>query len=348
MNQIPGFEWVKVASWPGNIEFSRTLSYSLLEMGHFSLYMHDNFVKVILLLLNLRSWWLMQIITVENPSSVKGPFICLKEECIHHLALNWRLSCKTMRRRHRRHMPISILANHYNYFFHITYPFQLVCLRHTISRNHTQPFLPPLNWMNIQNISRNETRWDAIYSSKVYPFDSKTFSKLNNTGLWSIILPKKMLVPSRVLQIGLFKVTYSGLLLRNIHQSSADTCSKHNVTKALLFKDTSSSLSRVKCTIKIDLHYITPLVCGIILSSNTRSDSWVCDHNVEFPKILDDFLYRRFNIRLTSDIRLIGSGLDIVGRCNLGSNGIGCLGGIIDYSNLESKEWASEKLWNRY
>lgn len=69
--------------------------------------------------------------------------------------------------------------------------------------------------MDIENIGRDETWRDAIHTGKVYPLDSETFGKLNDTGLGSVILGNIMSVENPQCQIA-EEITHGSLFLRNI------------------------------------------------------------------------------------------------------------------------------------
>jgi hypothetical protein len=63
-------------------------------------------------------------------------------------------------------------------------------LRHSIGRDHTEPFLTPLKGVDVKDIGRDKTWRDAIYTGKINPLNSETFGKLNNASLGSVILSK--------------------------------------------------------------------------------------------------------------------------------------------------------------
>jgi len=73
----------------------------------------------------------------------------------------------------------------------------------------------------------------------------------------------------------------------------------------LLLEDTRSSLGRVECTVKINLHDLAPLAGSIVFGGNASCDARVGDENVELSKIFGNLLNNGLDMFLFGDVGLV-------------------------------------------
>lgn len=109
---------------------------------------------------------------------------------------------------------------------------------------------------------------------------------------------------------------------------------ENDIPVSLLLENSPRRLRRVERPVQVHVDDIAPLVSLVILGGDVGGDARIGDDDVELPKVGSDALDYMFDVRLVRDVGLIGCRADVVGRRDLGGDGVGVFGGIVDQGDL--------------